>query len=225
MRISSILGGLTIIGAGALTLAACTKPSPMPTGYTYHRHYYKTPPAPPAAPIGYDYSAPANSFVMGMWHDIAAELVGNLESAYGLSPQEIFVKPPFLKGAQTQSLDYSLRQVLADKGYTITPFNPNILTLSFEIKELPEEQKAAYENALPDVPHGDPADFGPKLILLYLDQTGSGRQMLQETHVVPNFGHLPDHGGKKLIEPNPAFGRAPDEIYTPTDLRPQPYNP
>lgn len=223
MRISSILAGLTVLGA----LSACSLPSPMPVGYTYHHDTYKTPPGPKAGYIGYEYSAPANAFVMGMWQDVAAKLVDNLEGAYGLMPQDIFVKTPFLKGAQIQSLDYALREVLAGEGYTVVPRDPSITTLSFEIKDLPPEQMEQYQaNLTPQdqVGPGEQNDFGPKLIVLHLTQPGTGERILQETHVVPNFGYVPDHGGKPLVDLNPVFGRSPDEIYTPANLRPEPYN-
>lgn len=88
-----LVSSVLIPGCAAALLTACA-PSPIPTGYTYHRDTYKSPPAPKADDIGYDFTTQANAKAVDAWREIGQDLVSRLESGKALSGHNVAIVPP-----------------------------------------------------------------------------------------------------------------------------------
>jgi hypothetical protein len=128
-------------------MASCL-PSPMPAGYTYHREEYKSPPAPMAEGIGYDFTLEANKRAVDAWREIGQDLVSRLENTGALTGREIAVIPPLGVDQINNSLYYALNDALAARGYKLRSYSPDIAGLAVTIHPLIGKQKSEHEKLL-----------------------------------------------------------------------------
>jgi len=107
-----------IVLAGGL--AGCNwNPSFMPTGYGHYHGEYKSPPAPEAPDIGYEYSAQDNEELLMAWRYALKDLL--LMTRDHKLPQTVHLVTDLDKStAFLGSYDYILREGLRFYGHTLT---------------------------------------------------------------------------------------------------------
>lgn len=118
-------------------LAACAKPlvnpSYLPAGYTYHHDQYKSPPGPNPWGIGYDYTAAQNAETLDRWREVSINILDKIEFDGDILAQDIFLAPPKLDNAFTQSLDHTIREELRARSYRLVNLpGPDTLILALE---------------------------------------------------------------------------------------------
>lgn len=119
MRRFSSLALIACLSLGLISCRSLVDPSFMPAGYTHHGDTYKAPPGPKAKNIGYDYSAAENDEMLAIWRGAVADLVDQLESQSGLSPQGIYVHDSLARNAFNTSYDHVIREELRARGYVL----------------------------------------------------------------------------------------------------------
>lgn len=138
MPISSLR--LAVPLASLAVFSACS-PSAIPAGYTYHRETYKSPPAPKADEIGYDFSVAANHKAVSIWDEIASDALARLESGYTFQSRDVAVIPPLGIDHTNRSLDYALHRAFRQKGYTLQSYSPDLTSVVVSIQSLGGQSK------------------------------------------------------------------------------------
>lgn len=100
-----------------------------PQGYYHLYEEYKAPPGPTAHKIGYSYEAVANAAVAQQWRAICAALVDRMQGKMGIAPQNVYVKMLPDQNAYNAAFDYTLREELRSRGYTLVNSPLNVLTI------------------------------------------------------------------------------------------------
>lgn len=210
----------------ALALMASCAPSPIPAGYTYHREVYKSPPAPKADDIGYDFTLDANKKAVDAWSEVGADLVNRLESSGALPSHQIAVVPPLGVDQIDNSLYFSLNQALAAHGYKLQSYSPDITAVAVTIHPLEGAEKTDNSKTLADYAqtHGFKLeDVTGVSIQLQLREGATLLQELSATYTIPNFGYDPEFNRQHEFRDNGVVGRAPFRVAP--ELRPKPIRP
>lgn len=216
---------LSIAACSAALMASCA-PSPIPAGYTYHRELYKSPPAPAADEIGYEFTVPANRKAVERWREVARDLVGRLESGYVFQGRDVALIPPLGVDQMNKSLDYAMHDAFADKGYRLRAYSPDIPGVSVTMHPLAGEEKAGHEKALAS--YAETHGFKPSEVtgVSIRIQVREGARLVHELrgiYSIPNFGYDPEFNRQKEYRLMPAVGLAP--YRTEPELRPVPIRP
>lgn len=211
------ISGLMVL----MVLCGCRSvvdPSPMPSGYSFHKDTYKAPPGPPAPEIGYPYTLGRNDVVMEKWQVVAASMVDSMEMRLGLDTQPVYLAMIPQQNAFNASLDYALREELRNRDYTLVNAPGSALQIRPEAW-LPGDEKIPVQanryNGDPQVlvipVHREKAhEFSYKLTALRHDilvgeVTGE--------FTLPAYGYMRGEGqdritDKTYIRPSPSSGQA-----------------
>ena len=107
---------------GVLALSGCRSiwdPTFQPAGYSYHRNEFKSPPGPPAADIGYDYTADKNQQVQNEWRAAIDSVMTKAMNANIGIPQNVAIVTDLDKSAFQGTYESLLRDNLRANGLTL----------------------------------------------------------------------------------------------------------
>ena len=126
----SKLSIVTLTGASLLTLAACTHPNSMPTGYTYHNGMYKSaaPPLPKSITVAQRNYMDENQ--AEQFRDGTYVLLEKLTTRAGMPPKPVYVMAPMPLTNFYANIDNDLRENMRHIGYALsdTPVEAYIFT-------------------------------------------------------------------------------------------------
>lgn len=222
---SRLVFSLLISGCAAATLAACA-PSPIPTGYTYHRQTYKSPPAPKAAGIGYAFSLPANENATQAWREIGQDLAGRLENGGALQGRAVAVIPPRKVDQFNNSLYYALDEAFTARGGRLESYSPETPGIAFTILPLEEAVRKAHQETLETYAHTHgfaPSDVTGASIRLQVYEGNKVTFETTDTYTIPTFGHGDELNKAQQPLFTPSAGQS--ARWVAPDLRPAPVRP
>ncbi|MGB4107630.1 MAG: hypothetical protein WBK55_07520 [Alphaproteobacteria bacterium] len=189
-----------------LMLTACGYASPtwMPAGYAYHNDVYKAQPGPAADSLGYAYTPERNDQMIGMWAEVAAGLVNDLESQTGISPQPVYLEKLAHSNAFNLSLDNALRDELRARGYMLKDTAQDATQIKYQAFEVGDENKGP-----PVLYNGDeevdnrawkPAKSREFVFVLTLFKNGAALSEARSIRPLPAYGYV---HGEGTIVPSP----------------------
>ena len=162
---------LLAVSASVLTLAGCTHPTSMPSGYTFHHDTYKSatpPPSPKITPQQRQYMDAAQA---GQFRDAVYDLLERLTHRAGMPPKPVFVLAPDPMTTFYANIDNDLREGMRHIGYALsdTPVGAYVFAYDARLIEKPRGHISAGE---PNV----------ELVLKVFNQVGEdARQLSQES--------------------------------------------
>ncbi|MDB2682852.1 hypothetical protein N9Z27_01200 [Alphaproteobacteria bacterium] len=177
-----------ILSVSILALSGCRTlmdPTFLPTAYTHHQKEYKAPPGPESRHVGYDYSRSKNKQVVGEFINAANDLVTELETQTGLTPQAIFIQNRLRDSAFNNSYDYALREAFRAKGYTLANASEVFASrLTFEAISVSDKPNQLYFKFIEK--EGVYDDFE---LVLNLYQGEIAPHVTSKTYTLPSFGY------------------------------------
>ena len=224
MPISSIRSVLPLAALAALS--ACMAPSPIPAGYTYHRETYKSPPAPLADEIGYDFTVAANHKAVAMWEDIARDALSRLESGYTFQSRDVAIIPPLGIDQMNKSLDYALHKAFREKGYNLKSYSPDIPGVAVTMNPVSGQSKDYGLESRGDFAtrHGLKEE-DIKTVQIGFDVREGAALAYQQRAVyhIPAFGFEPEYNTENEFRLDGVVGKAPYRVAP--ELRPERIRP
>lgn len=195
MRVISLLPVLL------LTACGYTSPTWMPAGYSWHNDEYKAQPGPEADNLGYAYTPDSNEEMVAMWREVAVELVTDLETQTGLSPQPLHVQKLPGSNAFNLSLDNALRDELRARGYTLTDSSEGATQIKYQAFQTGDEKKGPVvlyngdEEVLRKA--SNPGKMREFVFVLTLLQNNAAFGEVRRTRTLPAYGYV--HGEGVII--------------------------
>lgn len=107
-----------------LALSGCRTfwdPTFMPAGYAYHQEEFKSPPGPEAEAVGYEYDASVNAAVQDEFELALRDLLLKAKANDIVLPQTISLRTDMTDSSFQGTIDFVLREILKDYGYTLAP--------------------------------------------------------------------------------------------------------
>lgn len=186
-----------------LGLASCkslvSKPSMIPSGYTYHTQPYKSPPPAMADDIGYTFNAGKNAEVIAMFRPKVEQLVMRLEQDGGFSNADFYVRVPVDGDVQMATFDHVLREVLIERGHRIISDQYKGTILTYTIID-PEEMDKDYMRAIynrndspnPHPPaYHDGSEYKDMLLTLSVIGPDGPATGVSGAYTIPMYGYDP----------------------------------
>lgn len=172
-------------------LAACSPPSSVPRGYTYHQNEFKSPNPPESPKFTTQQRTTMGPEQADQFRTAVYGLTESLTIRAGMPPKPVYVLKPEKMTPFYSNIDNDLRESLRHLGYTIS--------------DTPEGAYAiAYNANIPKRPAGAPAiDTSPNvhLVLYVLDSIGENARLLTQEE-----GDYYIRGAEDLNVPFATFG-------------------